>query len=213
MDPVILQNFDELDEPIGGPPLYDAEALDAARTAAFAEGHAAGKADGLEEAARSLQAREAETLERLGDRIRTLQQGAEAHRTALEEQVLAFVLQIAEQVFPEFITDHGPARAETELRRTVRMALGSPTLTISVSPEVLPGIRRAIDLAAEAQDYPGQLEIRADEALAPGDATAAWQTGFMEYSYAAICDRILASLRAKQPQPRNDTPSRSKEHE
>ncbi|EAR51739.1 flagellar motor switch protein [Oceanicola granulosus HTCC2516] len=209
LEPLLFRNFDEPAEAPDAPPAYDAQELEAARQAAYAEGVAAGRQAAFEEAAQSLQAREAATLACLDARLGTLVSEAGAHRAALEEQMLDFVLSVAEQVLPEYVAAHGPARVEAELVRTIRLALGSPLLRVVVAPDTAPKVGARLEAAAAAHDYRGRLEVGTDERLAPGEATAAWETGFMEYSYPDVCDRILAALRGRRPAADRSTPSRS----
>ncbi|MCP1169243.1 hypothetical protein NHG85_12040, partial [Limimaricola sp. ASW11-118] len=48
----------------------------------------------------------------------------------------------------------------------------------------------------EARGLTARCVLRSDPALAPGDARVAWEGGQLDYSFAAICDEILDTLRA-----------------
>ena len=151
------------------------EAVSEARATAFAEGRRTGHAEGLAEAAGLDDAKRAAAL--------------------LEAQLLDFSLSVCEQVFPELLRHRAHDRALAQVRRALSVGLGSATLQVSLSPEGLRLLREELDSTISEFGLTGRVALRADAALADGDTRVAWDSGFLEYSFSSICDRILCALR------------------
>ncbi|MGC9370117.1 MAG: hypothetical protein ACP5DX_11315 [Paracoccaceae bacterium] len=170
-------------------------ALAQARAEAFRDGHGAGRAEGLAQARGDAEALRAEALGALGPQLERLIGAADRHRAALEVQVLDFTLSVCEQVFPEVLRGCSHDRALDRVKKTIELALGSSCLRIMLSERALPLLRPEIERAAQAVGLDARLEIAADPALAEGDVRMEWDNGFMEYSFADVCDRILTALK------------------
>jgi flagellar assembly protein FliH len=179
------------------------EAITAARAAAFAEGRTMGRFEGLAEAAAADEARRVAALAALMPQMTSLMLSADTHRAALEAQLLDFSLSVCEQVFPELLKHRAHDRALAQLRRALSIGLGSATLRIALSPEGLRLLREDLDTAITESGLLGRVELLSDPALADGDVCVRWDSGFLEYSYASICNRILRVLR----EARTATPS------
>lgn len=171
------------------------EAVSEARATAFAEGRRTGHAEGLAEAAGLDGARRAAALEVLGPQMAALIQAADEHRAALEAQLLDFSLSVCEQVFPELLQHRAHDRALAQVRRALSVGLGSATLQVSLSPDGLRLLREELDSTISEFGLIGRVALRADPDLADGDTRVAWDSGFLEYSFSSICDRILGALR------------------
>ncbi|MGY6695951.1 MAG: FliH/SctL family protein [Roseinatronobacter sp.] len=180
------------------------DAVAAARDAAFQEGRALGHAEGVAEAATAQNARRAEALQALGPTITELVQANECHRAALEAQVLDFAITVCEQVFPELLRHRAHDRVLAQVRRALEVGLGSVSLRIFLSPEAVHLLREDLNSVILQSGLEGRVELRADPALCNGDARVDWDSGFLEYSFSSICDRILCALheaRSAAPTP------------
>lgn len=171
------------------------EAVEAARAAGFMEGKCAGHAEGLAEAAVADGARRAAALEALGQQLPAMVRENDRHRAALEAQVLDFAITVCEQVFPELLRRRAHDRALAQVRRALTVGLGSMSLRVSLSSDALQLLHDDLDAAITQNGLQGRVELRADPALADGDARVDWDNGFLEYSFSSICDRILFALR------------------
>jgi flagellar assembly protein FliH len=171
------------------------EAVAVARAVAFAEGRCAGHSDGLAEAATADEARRVAALEALIPQMMAVMQAADTHRAVLEAQVLDFALSVCEQVFPELLRHRAHDRALAQVRRALSVGLGSASLQVTLSPAALKLLRDDLDSTIVDIGLQGRVEMRADPDLADGDVRVTWDSGFLEYSYAAICERILRVLR------------------
>lgn len=189
-----------------------AAAVAQARAEGRAEGQALGESAGWAAAQDSFAARQAQALDELSPRLETILQDAAAHRQALEAQSLDFALSVCEQVFPEILRGYSHTRAADRVRRSLRMALGSSTLRIHLSPEALTVLAPRIRAAAANRPDSARMELIADPQLADGDVRAEWDNGFMEYSFAAICDQLLTALRRSQFHPTQPLVKESDRH-
>lgn len=172
-----------------------ADAVAVARAAAFAEGRCAGHSEGLAEAAAADDSRRVAALEALMPQMLAIVQAADRHRAALEAQLLDFALSVCEQVFPELLKHRAHDRALAQVRRALSVGLGSATLQVALSPDALRLLQEDLDISISESGLQGRVETRADPALADGDVRVTWDSGFLEYSYASICNRILRVLR------------------
>lgn len=171
------------------------DAVEAARAVAYFEGRRAGHAEGLADAAEADHARRAAALDALGPQIEALVQANDNHRQILEAQILDFALTVCEQVFPELLRHRAHDRALAQVRRALSLGLGSVSLRICLSPEALELLQDDLNAAIVQNGLQGRVEIHANEALADGEARVEWDSGFLEYSFSSICDRILCALR------------------
>ena len=172
-----------------------AEAVAEARAQGFAEGRLTGHAEGLTEAASRDEARRVAALDALLPQMTATVQAADSHRAALEAQLLDFALSVCDQVFPELLKHRAHDRALAQVRRALSVGLGSSSLRIALSAEGLRLLRGELDSAIADCGLEGRVEMQADPSLADGDVRVTWDSGFLEYSYASICNRILRVLR------------------
>ncbi len=178
---------------------YTQEDLDAAVAEALARGHDEGKSQGytqgLSEAFASLEARQVEALATLGPQLEELLKDRLQHRATLERQLITFVLDVAEKVFPEFLATRSAEAAAVQVRHALGLALGSPRLRLQLSEPTRAAL--AAELEALVRDRPAsqQIDITTDPKLADGEARVIWEDGLMEYSYDRVCSEILRALR------------------
>ena len=172
-----------------------ARAVTAARLAAFDEGRQAGHAEGLAAAADADHARSAAAIETLVPQVTALIDAADTHRAVLETQLLDFAYAVCEQVFPELLRLRAHDRTLAQLRRALALGLGSASLRVSLPPEALRLLQGDLAEMITGAGLAGRVEMRADPALRPGDLRVDWDSGCLDYSFSAICDRILCALR------------------
>ena len=175
------------------------DAVETARAAAFSDGRRAGHAEGLADAANADHARRVEALDALGPQIRKLAQASDDHCQVLEAQILDFTLTVCEQVFPELLRHRAHDRALAQVRRALSLGLGSVSLRICVSPEALELLHDDLSTAIAENGLQGRVELQANDGMKDGEARVEWDSGFLEYSFSSICDRILRTLREARP--------------
>lgn len=188
----------------------EATALDAriaeARAAARAEGEAAGRAAARAELLAEREAQRVEALGLLAARMGDLVAGADAHRQALEGELIDFAVAVCERLAPEAVELFAEERLRAELAEVLRMVQDEGRVRVRVAAELRDEI--AADITQETADgiASGRIEVAADPAFGPGDLRVEWDNGFMEYGFAATCDRLIAALHdiaggARRPVP------------
>lgn len=183
-----------------------------ALSASFENGRQSGIAEGRAEVEANHNADRVKTLDALAARITELHQDAAEHRAELEQQMLDFVLEIGERVFPEIIESAAHERAIAQLRRCFALAIGKPRLTVFLSEDALEESRAELEGAFLEANGASQVELRADPTLIAGDARMEWENGAMRYSFSQICTGILETLRNAGSAPPERIDQRSEMH-
>ena len=183
---------------------YTPEDLEAAmaqaRQEGFDDGHAAGRAEATEVLTQSDLRRQAEALAEISGQVGELTALIDDRIAILEQQLLSFVLAVFEKVAPEVLATCAAPRAEAEVRAAIAMARGTSVLHIHLPPGAFAAIGATLGGAVGSGE--GRVEVEPDPELREGDARVEWDNGFMEYSFAEICERILTGLRqAAGPRP------------
>lgn len=180
----------------------DQKQVEALIEAATAQGYQTGVQEGHKKALAEFRAEsdqaQSEALTDIQARLRSLSEKMDHHNAALEAQILDFTLSICEQVFPYLQQTQTHERALTQIRKTMRLALNSPTITILLSPDALPKLTPFIEQITTELGLTEQVKLSADAKLKDGATIVEWQNGFMDYSFDAVCERILTALKAAQ---------------
>ncbi len=167
-----------------------------ARQHGFDDGYQQGRLDGRAEL-EGEQATEQDTvLGHLAKCCETLCGDAEKHRHVLEQEMLEFATRACEKVLPELIQSQSSDRVFAEIRRHVRLAMGSPKLTVTISEATHEKHGAKLEAALKTGSSTTVIELLVDDQLAEGDGRMAWQNGMMEYSYERICASVLDALRS-----------------
>lgn len=187
-----------------------AQMIEAARAEGHAAGRAEGRAEGIAQTMAEMEARRSLALETMMPQIAALHDGAATHRAALEAESLDFALSLCEQLFPKLLEAEGNARCADEIRHAIRLALGSPSLRVTMSPDLHAEIGPALEEAAVATGLAYVPELVADPQMQTGQMRAEWLHGTVEFSYASTCARILDALRtARSSLGQTPTPNAS----
>ena len=215
MSPIFDRNFDQ--ELIQGGTLAAAtlatddmaleELKQRLKQEAYAEGHLAGQDAARQEAASDLANRQQGALDSLASSVAELRESAGAHRQAVEQHLLEFVLNTCELVFPQIVEATSKDRAVAAIQRCIALAGGVSTLRITVSDAVLRDHGPAISAAFGATGDDMRISVQADPTLEDGDARVAWQHGSMDFSLTRITDGILNALRHAMADQTPQTPS------
>ena len=199
------RNFDEeiahgiaLIDDQGDPHAAQSMSRDAEQRAlsdAFEKGKKVGLAAGRVEAETELSESRQLALDVLANRFAELTGSAAAHRSALERQMLDFVLETCERVFPELIDSVSSERAIAQIRRCITLAIGRPGLTVFLAEDTLKALRLDLEATFMSEKSQSKIEFKVDPALSAGDARMEWENGAMHYSFHRICTGILETLR------------------
>lgn len=161
---------------------------------AFANGFRAGEAEARKEAGANLANRQQAALETLANALSDLRDSTDAHREAVELQLLEFALHTCELVLPEILSATSKQRAVDKIKRCIALAGGVSILTVTVSEAVMR--EHGAELANLSRHGKGtRITVRADPSMDDGDARVAWHHGSMTYSLPRITQSILGALR------------------
>ncbi|MEL6312492.1 MAG: FliH/SctL family protein [Pseudomonadota bacterium] len=161
---------------------------------AYTNGFRAGEAEARQEAEANLSNRQQAALETLVNSLAELRDETDAHRQAVEHQLLEFALNTCELVLPEVLSATSKRRVVDQIKRCITLAGGVSTLTVTVSETVMR------DHGAELANLGGsgegtRITVQADPSMEDGDARVAWQHGSMTYSLPRITQSILGAVR------------------
>ena len=166
-----------------------------ARESALHQGREEGAAAARAEAEAGQSARVAAALEAVQAAMSELMEQDAARRRELERDVVDMLTEIGERIAPEFLAAHSVDLAQDRIRAGLRMASGSPWLTIRVSP----GVEQALGAQLSAIGARGDAappHVVADPALRDGEARLDWENGGLDYSLDRACAAVLDALRA-----------------
>ena len=169
------------------------ERIAEAREAGFADGEAAGRAAAEAELRGACEARRAEALTALSSRLGEFVAEADMHRATLEIELVDFALAVCDRLLPEAVAQLSEPRLRDELREGLKLVQGEGQVRVRVALD----LRDAIEADIARMAGPGlgaRVQVAGDAALAPGDVRLEWDNGFMEYSFAATCERLISAL-------------------
>ena len=206
---IFRRNFDdELDREAGGgantctcahPTQGQIDVLiEDAKSIGFQSGLEAGHNKALKELRKEAAQNQNDTLVDIKKQLQDLFEKSDSHSAALESQVLDFSLSICEQLFPYLLHSQSHERAYTQIKETMRLAIGSPTIHIALSKTAFPILTPFIEQAAKELGVLTHIKLSIDENLNDGATHIEWKNGFMEYNFETVCERILCALKAAQ---------------
>jgi flagellar assembly protein FliH len=176
------------------------EAVKLARAEAYEDGRLAGRTEATMEHSQSNDVQLLHALETLGPLMQGLLEDADKHHAALEAQILDFVMSVFQQVAPDVVRSLAVGQAEAEVHRAIGMALDAAYLIVHLPMSQADELKESIQREARRLGHGGRIDVMGDPEMQPGDARVEWDQGFMQYSYSAICGRILEALSQIDPQ-------------
>ncbi len=186
-------------------PTFSEADLNAARSQAFEEGHAAG----LNEAGAGIEQRASAALEAVAANLALLGgQQEEANRKALKD-LIALNKRILEMLIPAYLERHGADEIDALVHNCLTRVLDPGETVIEIPANFAEALEPRLRETATQAGFAGSLDIRPAQDLTAGDVRLAWQNGgaarlgeelWTEISEAV--DRAIHSLGgADAPQP------------
>lgn len=197
MTAVFSRDFDretEREARIHGGRLTEAD-LEEIRQAAFAEGHRQGRIEAETRMREAAETRRAEALRRIRDGVDALLAGREAHERALEAHLLDYAISVGEKVLPELVSARAHQHVMSQIRRGLRMGLGSGRVRVRLNAEDRDLLGPDLDRLIRELGREGRVELLSDEGVRRGDVSVEWDRGGLAFSLTAVCEEILALLR------------------
>lgn len=166
------------------PPTFSEEELARTRAKAYAEGRAAGDAEGYErgrsEAEGETQAAMADAMIRLADGIEQIMADRDELNADRTGQPARIAMAVIGKLFPATLRRHGARELEEFITACVNEAIDEPRLTIRVNDGLSGELRPVIEALAAQRGFGGRLVVLGEAALGPSDARIEWADGGAE---------------------------------
>jgi flagellar assembly protein FliH len=169
-----------------------AQLLADARTAAFAEGYAAGEAGVNAKAAKQL----ATAAAALGDRVAALAASVDDMRKTTVGEAANLSAAIAKTLASALVGARPVAEIEALVAEVLATLDGVPHLVIRCHTELADAVREVATQRIESSGFTGRLVVMGDPEIAPGDCRLEWVDGGLVRDRAALeaeIDRRIAS--------------------
>ena len=157
-------------------PKFGEEDLEKAR----AEGLAAGKESGRQEAMQSIEQQVSQALSAISEKMTGLSQ---AQVQASERQTRGAVeaaLTVMRKMFPRLAGRHGLAEIESVVRDCLERLRTEPRIVIRVADSLLDQVEQRVSQLAADAGFDGKIVFLSQEGLHPGDIRVEWADGGAE---------------------------------
>jgi flagellar assembly protein FliH len=171
-------------------PTFSEEEMNAARAQAFAQG----RDQGLAEAAAATEQAILQALSVLDQRLAELLHLATNSHAAATDDAVAVAIGIVRKLFPALSAQGALAEVEHTVVEAMRLVLDQPRLAIYVNEAILPRLAERVEALSAEAAYRGQVELKPDAALPPGDCRVEWTDGGAQRDTAALWRAIDAIL-------------------
>lgn len=172
---------------------------------AWRNGHEAGVLRGRAEAAAQaeaeLQAAQTQITAIFAGQLQAFLARTDDHEQTLEAQLFDFAIAAGEKLLPDLIETRAHHRTMAQIRRGLRMALGSRMMEVRISPQDHGLLGPEIDELSIRHGLSSRMRLTIDPARGPGDIRIAWDHGCLEASFRDIATGILDVLRHARPSP------------
>ena len=169
---------------------FSAIELEAAKTAAHAEGVAAGRAAAEREIARRVADACGAIVARIGELMGLCAQQNEKQT----REAVAAATEIVRRLLPSLGQREAIGEVEALIRDCLSRLHEEPRLVVRVADELLDPIRQQIDQLTASAGYSGRVILFADPAIKSGDARVEWADGGAERDTAAIWREIDGAI-------------------
>ena len=167
-----------------------ASEIEAAKAAAYAEGHAAGRTEAAAEGDRLL----ATAIENLTQRLTLFAEQAGRHHAECTRDAIAVSSALIRRILPTLIQREGPAEIEALVAECLSRAHDEPRIVVRVNDAILDTLRERIDGIAAASGFGGRIVLLADPALAPADARVEWADGGVDRQPARVETELESAI-------------------
>ena len=207
-------SFDRPDPPEQADPAPEPRFTVAELEKVRAEAHAQGRGGALAEAAQSIEAQVAATLELLTHAIERLLEERTRIEGEIERVAVTVVRTVLHRALPALSARDPLAEFEAFVTRTLGEAFDEPRIVLRVSDAVFEPVKARLPALSQAAGYSGKLVLLADPALAGGDGRIEWADGGAERDQGLVLaelDKILATPAPipapEQPREPEETPN------
>lgn len=171
------------------PPTYSEEDLTKARQEAYERG----KKDGSAEVLTGIEQKIAAALDKVAATLEGMIQVQSQANEATKRDAAALAVGVVRRLFPKLDAEHGPAEVIAVLEDVLHNLIREPRITLLVNDTVADGVQDRIRSFLERRGFQGEIAIRGDSALSPGDCRIEWIGGEAIRDSAALIALIEAA--------------------
>lgn len=193
-------------------PAYFDRDLDQAR----AEGMAAGKESGRQEALQSQEGAAAKALTEIGQHLPALQEAVADMQARQDRAAVDVAVAIVRKFLPRMARDDGLQKIETVVRDAMTRLRDEPRIVIRVCDSLLDTIEKRVAIIAKKTGFEGKIVFLSDESMGPGDVRVEWADGGAERDTARIwqdIDGAIRRLMSSPPESKDDATPPAPEQE
>ena len=163
------------------PPTYSEEEVNAARE----EGFAAGKKEGIAEAANATQHQIMELLKKMEGQYTKLFRIQNESNAATTRDATAVAVVVARKVLPDLNQRNALGEVERFAEMALEKVIKEPHVVMRVNPLIQGPLAERIDALIAGKEYAGQVKLMADDGIPLGDCRMEWRNGGAERNLAA----------------------------
>lgn len=182
------------------PPTFSESELQVARAEAEAQGFAAGQ----KAAAEQQQAQILALLTRLTAAIEGLVQNAATLHSTQQTDISDIALTIARKLLPDFVAEQALGHISALLGQVCQAMAQEPRLVVRVPDALLDPLQQQLTTITQTNAYAGKVVLLADAELTAADCKIEWADGGIEFSSAALWQKIDEAVRQAKA---HDAPS------
>lgn len=183
-------------------PTFSEDDLAAARQAAYEKG----KHDGRAEALSGIEQKISQSLDRVAGEIEGLFATQIRDNEATARDAAHLAMAVARKLFPHLHARHGLGEIVRVTEDIISHLICEPRLMIAVHEAHVEAMRERIEDFLQKRGFSGQLEIRGDSSIGPGDCRIEWMGGDAARDTSALFDEIETVVerhvgRVSSPEP------------
>jgi flagellar assembly protein FliH len=163
------------------PPTYSEEEVNAARE----EGFAAGKKEGIAEAANATEHQIMELLKKMEGQYTKLFRIQNESNSATARDATAVAVVVARKVLPDLNQRNALGEVERFAEMALEKVIKEPHVVMRVNPRIYGPLAKRIDALIAGKEYAGQIKLMADDGIPVGDCRMEWRNGGGERNLAA----------------------------
>ncbi len=162
-------------------PTYSEEEVNAARE----EGFAAGKKEGIAEAANATEHQIMELLKKMEGQFTELFRMQSESNSATAHDATTVAVVVARKILPDLNQRNALGEVERFAEMALEKAIQEPHVVMRVNPQMHGSLAERIDALIAGKEYGGQIKLIADDDIPVGDCRMEWRNGGAERNIAA----------------------------
>lgn len=167
------EHEEEEEEPEEVVPTFSEEEVNAARE----EGFAAGKEEGIREAAEATERDILAVMGQLGEKFSDLFKAKETADAAILDSAISVAVGIARKIFPALNDKNALGEVERMVVETLEHLLEEPIVTLYLNSGLLAPFEERIEALKTQAGFKGEVKVTVGEDVAPGDCRIEWSGG------------------------------------